>query len=197
MKRAILIAITVWAAATAAPASAGERQLNVLLTGGPDATVLDVRLSPDGRAYIIDSVTSLEAGGGVCLHPEGNENRLICEAAAIAGFEVNAGGGNDSVTIFPKVPVQVTLRGGPGDDRLVGGSVADKLVGGTGDDTLIGRTGDDWIYGGPGNDTLYGGPGNDRLLGEGGRDVLYDGPGRDTEVGGSGHDSPTVALVRD
>jgi hypothetical protein len=195
MKRAILIAITVLATGGAI-AHASERKLNVLLTGGPEANVLEVRLSPDGRSYVIDSTVPLEAGGGICLHPEGNENRLFCEATAIAGFEVNAGGGNDSVVIFPKVPVPVTLRGGPGDDRLVGGAVPDKLIGGTGNDALFGRTGDDWLYGGPGDDSLYGGPGDDRLLGEGGRDVLHDGPGRDTEVGGPGNDSPTSALAR-
>lgn len=192
MKRAILTAITVVVVSTAAVAGASERQLNVLLTGGAEANVLDVKLSPDGRSYVISSIAPLEIGTEVCEHPEVDPNKLVCEAAAIAGFEVNAGGGNDSVTISPKVPVPVTLRAGPGDDRLLGGAVADKIVGGNGNDTLIGRGGGDWLFGGPGDDWIFGGPGDDRLLAEAGDDVLHGGPGKDTEVGGPGHDTPSV-----
>ena len=83
---------------------------------------------------MIDSIAPLEVGGDVCTHPEGNRTSWSARRRAIAGFEVNAGGGDDSVIVSPKVPVPVTLRGGPGDDRLVGGAGADKLIGGAGDD---------------------------------------------------------------
>jgi Ca2+-binding RTX toxin-like protein len=178
MKKAILIAMTLVVALAAPVARAEAPSLTLLITGGAEQNVLDIKLSPDGREYIIDSMSPLEVGGVVCTHPEGVENRLVCEATAIAGFEVNAGGGDDSAIISPKIQIPVTLRGGPGDDRLYGGAANDKLVGGSGEDTLIGRAGNDALYGGPGNDHLYAGSGDD---------VVNGGPGEDEIVGGPGH----------
>ena len=177
MKKAILIALTLIAALAAPLAHAEEPSVNLLIAGGAEQNVLDVKLSPDGREYIIDSMDPLEVGGAICTHPEAVENRLLCPATMIAGFEINAGGGDDSAIVSPKILVPVTLRGGPGDDRLYGGGAADKLVGGPGEDTLIGRAG---------NDAIYGGPGNDRLSGGSGDDLLHGGSGEDEIVGGSG-----------
>lgn len=180
MKRALLIAITVLVAGSTASAHAAERSLNLLLAGGPEDNAITIALSSDGRSYVIDSIAPLEVGGGVCAHPEGLENEIVCEAAAIGGFEVNANGGNDSVVVGKTVPIPVTLRGGPGDDRLVGGSGADKLLGGAGNDLLVGRSGNDWIAGSTGDDKLLGGSGDDKLLG---------GPGSNGLFGGSGQNS--------
>jgi len=182
MKRAILTAITVLAAWAATPVHAASPQLTVLLAGGAEESAIDIALSPDGRSYVIDSLAQLEVGGDVCWHPEGKETELLCEAAAIGGFEVNSGGGDDSVTVAREVPIPVTLRGGPGRDRLVGGGAEDKLVGGTGDDTLIGRAGADSLFGGPGDDRLVGCSGNDVLRGDGGSDVLLGGSGQNELV---------------
>ncbi len=180
MKRAILIAAMLVAAFAVTPAHAEERSFTMLITGGDEQDVLDVKLSLDGRSYIIDSVGPLEVGGAICTHPDAVENRLLCEATAIAGFEVNAGGGNDSAIISPKIQVPVTLRGGPGNDRLYGGAGNDKLVGGDGEDTLIGRTGNDSLFGGAGNDRLYAGPGDDLLRGGSGENENVGGPGVNT-----------------
>jgi hypothetical protein len=178
MKRAILIATTVLVAHAAALAHAAEPSLNVLLAGGLEDNAISIALTPDGRSYVIDSIVTLEVGGDVCAHPEGKENELVCEAAPIASFEVSAGGGNDSVTLERNVPIPVTLRGGPGDDRLVGGAGADKLIGGSGNDVLIGRAGADSLFGGSGNDRLIGGSGDDQLHGGGGEDTMVGGAGR-------------------
>jgi Ca2+-binding RTX toxin-like protein len=178
MKRALLIAITVLAAVFAAPAHAGERSLNLLLAGGPEDNEITIALSADGRSFAIDSIAPLEVGGGICTHPEEKPNEIVCEAAAIGGFEVNANGGDDSVLIGKTVPLAVTLRGGPGEDKLVGGSGNDKLLGGSGNDVLVGRAGNDWLAGSSGDDKLVGGSGDDKLLG---------GPGTNTLLGGSGH----------
>jgi Ca2+-binding RTX toxin-like protein len=178
MKRAILIATMALVAQAASIADAAEPPLNVLLTGGSEANTIGIALSPDGRNYVIDSVAELEVGGEVCSHPEGQPNELVCAAPSIGGFEVNAGAGDDSISVAREVPIAVTLRGGPGNDRLVGGAGADKLVGGTGDDTLIGRAGGDSLFGGPGNDRLVGCSGNDLLRGDGGENTLLGGSGQ-------------------
>jgi hypothetical protein len=177
MKKAILIAMAMLALG-AAPARAAEESVNILLTGGPEANDIEVSLSPDGRTYSIVSVVPLEVGGEVCVHPEETATELACEAATIASFEVDAGGGDDRVVFAADVRVPVTLRGGPGNDRLVGGAGADKLIGGPGNDVLVGRAGRDLLYGGPGKDKLIGGPGDD---------VLRGGAGQDTLIPGSGH----------
>jgi Ca2+-binding RTX toxin-like protein len=179
MKRALLLLAA--AAALCAPlgAAAADRPVNMLLAGGPEANTIHIGLSDDGSMYEIASSGPLEVGGSICRHPEEDPYRLVCEAGAIGGFEVNAGGGDDSVTVASKVRVAATVRAGAGDDDLVGGSGADLLVGGPGDDRLIGRAGPDGLYGGPGDDTIYGGSNNDIIKGGPGVDQLHGGRGSD------------------
>jgi Ca2+-binding RTX toxin-like protein len=182
MKRFVVIVLAVLTAALASSAQAEERSLTVLLAGDSGNNSFSVVLSKDGRSYLILANQPLEVGGDVCTHPEEHAKALDCEAAAIGGFEVNGAGGNDRISFFHDVPVPVTLRGGPGNDRLAGGAGSDKLLGGSGNDKLVGNGGGDWLFGGPGEDRLYGGPGDDRLAGGPGQDVLVGGPGHDTEA---------------
>lgn len=178
MKRAIPILLAVaLMACGASSARASERSLSLLLAGDNEANSIHVALSPDLHSYLIESSSPLEVGGTVCTHPEANPDLLLCEAAAIAGFEVNAGGGDDSVVVSREVALPVTLRGGPGNDKLIGGGGSDKLIGGAGNDVLVGRAGDDWLFGGEGDDRLVGGSGNDLLRGGPGVNVLLGGTG--------------------
>jgi len=186
MKRMLTILLAILAAqlATAISASAEDPApggaYTVVLAGGSAENAIEIFLSADGRDYVITSAVPLEVGGTVCENAPGTSTELICRAPMVAGFEVNAGSGDDSVTVTRNVLVPVTLRGGSGDDVLVGGGGSDKLVGGDGDDRLVGRAGDDLIYGGPGNDTLFGGPGRDTLRGGPGKDVIVGGPGENS-----------------
>lgn len=177
MKRALLLLAA--AAALHAPlgAAAASRPVNMLLAGGPEPNTIRIDLSADGTMYEIASAGPLEVGGSLCTHPEEDAYKLVCEASKIGGFEVNAGGGNDTIAVGSSVRVAATVRGGPGNDDLVGGSGADRLIGGPGDDRLVGRTGPDALYGGPGEDVLYGGPNNDILKGGPGLDQLHGGAG--------------------
>lgn len=179
MKRLILTTLAILAVQAPAPALGGAapQTFTVLLAGGEEANTIHIWLTADGRDYVIDSTVPLEVGGEVCANTPGNPNELACEAPSIAGFEVNAGGGNDSVTVAREISIPVTMRGGAGNDTLVGGSGPDKLLGGPGDDRLVGGPGNDVLYGGPGNDVLIGGPGDDVLHGGPGEDVLRGGPG--------------------
>ena len=140
-----------------------EHSINLVLAGSPGEDRITIELSADGRSYEIESATPLEVGGTVCAHPEKVATELLCEAAPIAGFELNTGAGNDVVTLGRTVPVPATIRGGEGDDVLSGGAGADKLIGGSGDDELVGRGGNDLLIGGPGTDRLVGGPGQNVL----------------------------------
>jgi Ca2+-binding RTX toxin-like protein len=185
MKRAILITLAILMAQCATLARAEATSYTVVLAGGSAQNMIRIWLTPDGRSYVIDSVVPLEVGGTVCENPPGNPNELICKAPLVAGFEVNAGSGADTVTVSSAVEVPVTMRGGSGNDTLAGGGGPDKLIGGEGNDHLNGRGGDDFIAGGPGNDEIFGGPGND---------VLHGGPGNDTIFEGSGKDAVRQAM---
>jgi RTX calcium-binding nonapeptide repeat (4 copies) len=142
---------------------AAEHSINLVLAGSPGEDRITIELSADGRSYEIESATPLEVGGTVCTHPEKLATGLLCEAAPIAGFEINTGAGNDVVTLGRTVPVPATIRGGEGDDVLTGGAGADKLIGGPGDDELLGRGGNDLLIGGSGVDQLNGGSGQNVL----------------------------------
>lgn len=178
MKKAILIALLVLAAMPIAFARAEAGPVTLLISGDAENSGLSISLSPDGREYVILSTVELEVGGNLCTHPDEIPTELFCTASAIAGFEVNAGGGSDFVTFSSDIPVPVTVRGGPGGDRLSGGGASDKIIGGPDDDYLVGRRGDDWILGGPGADSLVGGAGNDQLRGGPNKDKLVGGPGQ-------------------
>jgi Ca2+-binding RTX toxin-like protein len=143
--------------------TAAENSINLVLAGSPGEDRITIELSADGRSYEVESATPLEVGGTVCTHPEKLPTKLVCEAAPIAGFEINTGAGDDVVTLGRSVPVPATIRGGDGEDLLIGGAGPDKLVGGPGDDELIGRGGNDLLIGGAGVDTLIGGSGQNVL----------------------------------
>ena len=90
MKRLLLSAIIVLAAFVAPSAHAAD-PVTVLLVGGPGEDVLDIKLSQDGRNYLVSSLGPLEADGEICTRVESSVNRLACRAVAVAGFEVNSG----------------------------------------------------------------------------------------------------------
>lgn len=177
MKRAILITLAILAAQAATFARAETTSYTVVLASGGEESMIHIWLTPDGRSYVIDAAAPLEVGGTVCEHSAGNAAELVCQAPLVAGFEVNAGSGEDSVVVSNEVIVPVTMRGGPAADTLVGGGGPDKLIGGDGNDRLVGRGGNDLIFGGPGNDTIYGGSGEDTLRGGSGNDEINGGSG--------------------
>lgn len=189
MKKNILILLAMLLMQVPVLAHAQPKSYNVLLAGGDEPNSIHVGLSPDGRNYVIDSIVPLEVGGSICTHPEGNPNELICQAPLISGFEVNADGGDDGVSVAKDILVPVTMRGGGGNDLLIGGAGADKLIGGSGSDRLIGRGGADILLGGTGVDVLLGGSGSDTLRGGPGDDLLRGGTGNDDvrQRSGAGH----------
>jgi len=179
MKKTILILLVILAAQTGTVARADTPSYTVVLAGGTAQSMIHIWLTPDGYNYVIDSVAPLEVGGTICENAPGNPNELTCKAPLVAGFEVNAGSDDDSVTVSRGVSIGVTMRGGSGRDTLTGGGGPDKLIGGEGNDKLSGGAGDDVIFGGPGNDALFGGAGDDILRGGLGSDALGAGSGTD------------------
>lgn len=179
MKKAILILLAIMALQSPSLAPAQPPSVTVLLAGGAASNVIHIWLTPDGRSYVIDSIVPLEVGGAICGNPEGNPNELICPAPMIAGFEINADGGDDKIAVGKEISIPVTMRGGSGRDVLLGGAGPDKLIGGAGDDRLIGWRGDDLLAGGAGSDVHIAGLGDDVILSGPGDDVVREGPGED------------------
>lgn len=100
------------------------------------------------------------------------------DPAAVTGFAVSAGDGDDIVIVRPGI------RGIYAD----GGNGNDKMLGGDGPDTFLGAAGKDQLYGGGGNDRINGAGSNDKIFGDAGADRLYGGAGNDYMDGGSSAD---------
>jgi hypothetical protein len=85
---------------------------------------------------------------------------------------VNAGGGDDTVTVTVPTVVGSTVHGGAGDDVVVTSDGADSLFGDAGNDQLVGGKGNDAMAGGDGNDLMVwnNGDNNDVMDGEANND---------------------------
>ena len=113
-----------------------------------------------------------------------------CPIAEITAFEIQAGNGNDRVTIGDGVTVGAEVHGGNGHDTIEGGDGDDMLIGENGKDTIDGDDGNDFILGGNGNDILLGGAGTDSVEGANGIDILTD-PDGDLNLNG-GRERDTI-----
>jgi hypothetical protein len=114
------------------------------------------------------NVTSAPAG---CTdaYGAGDWSEVIC--ASPTAIVVQAGDGDENITLSSDLPVPVTVDGGLGNDWIRGDA---------GNDTFLGGPGNDRLEGSRGNDTLDGGDGDDELSGYAGADHLAGGPGNDT-----------------
>lgn len=112
-------------------------------------------------------------------------------ARRVRSITINAGDGNDTVTVqLPEAlsRIVVTVNGGDGDDTLNAGSNRAVLRGGDGADVLNGSSSADLLFGGQGADILNGNGGDDLLQGDDGEDTLVGGMGADRLRGGRGKD---------
>lgn len=121
----------------------GGLQLRVLGTAGNDT--INVVATADGLTF------SAKTGWTATY------------AKHYASLSIDAGAGDDTVTLASNLAVNAILFGGAGNDKLTGGAGDDRLYGGAGTNTLAGGAGNDVLVtvGGNGNNTLTGGPGRD------------------------------------
>ena len=132
-----------------------------------------------------DDTIALNAGTNLTVSLNGDTAAPFA-VASITSIDVEAGAGNDTVTLGSGVPGS-SVQGGPGDDTIIGGPGNDTLGGGQGNDYILGDGGDDLIHGGAGDDSIGGGQGNDDIFGGLGNDTMTGGAGNDTLVGGAGN----------
>lgn len=217
---AILLIVSLPSMALAGSASVGTDA--PWLSSGSTRQVLTYAAAPGERNEIVLSRAAqsplefvLRDGGAPVVAGAGctrlDEHAVHCRALDLAppgvffadlGAVIEAGDGDDSITVPPLWSAPVWARGGDGSDALSG---AGTLAGGAGDDVLVGGLDvvcpapcrrRDTLVGGSGNDVLRGGVGDDVLIGDGegpqpfssqpvqpdgaaGDDVLDGGEGRD------------------
>ena len=179
---ALVTALAASFAATAVPAQAAVSSASI--------NDLTATLNLDGAA---DNVT-VSVSGGVLVHGQttgglnsgkdwdsGTDGDQTVPADGTRTVIVNAGDGNDAVTVLAKDTeiASVGLNGGNDDDVLTGADSNDTLNGDAGNDRLVGAKGLDVMNGGAGNDTLVwnNGDGSDTINGDAGNDA--------TEVNGN------------
>ena len=192
MRRSAAVPAIVVAAAVAltlsAPAQAGYK---AKIAGGT--------LTLTGNAKSDKLVLKLKKGRPGTLQIDVGANGTVNFAFARILFTeivVNAGGGNDTVSIVEKNGVFTTeevtrLSGGSGRDTLNGGAGGETYSAGSGNDRVTSKGGDDSVAGGTGNDVLSTGGGADSVAGNLGADTAVLGDGGDSFVWdpGDGNDS--------
>src|SRR3954463_15668801 len=135
------------------------------ITGDDGKTLIDVRLSADGTNYVVRTATATDPAtttptptptatpadtttGGTTSTTAACPGRVswadvtttnVAVADITKGLKVDAGAGDDRVSIGRGVTANATINGGDGNDDLSGGN---------GDDTIDGGAGDDHIRGG-------------------------------------------------
>lgn len=155
-----------------------------------------------------DDVISITKSKSNIVVKIGNKPQSFA-ASKVNSISLDAGDGNDKVTIARQLKVTTGILGGGGNDTLNGGSGMDLIEGGDGDDLIHGGAGNDLLYGDGGNDTLLGQAGNDTIGGDAneqlwfkgeampdlqaGNDVVNGGDGDDWLLGGLGSDTITTA----
>ena len=187
MKRPTKLAAVVTAVAASLAAGAVPAQAAVSSASINDLTAT---LNLDGAA---DNVT-VSVSDGLLVHGQttgglasgkdwdsGTDGEQTVPADGTFTVVVNAGDGDDSVTVLAKASevARVVLGGGNDDDVLTGADSDDVLIGDAGNDRLVGAKGVDLMNGGAGNDTMVwnNGDGSDRINGDAGNDA--------TEVNGN------------
>ena len=127
-------------------AYAGGTQLR--LQGSADADAITVTRTVDGSLLVANGDWSQLFGG------------------SYKSLRIDAGAGDDAVTLDASVDLDAILYGGAGNDALTGGGGDDRLYGGLGANTLAGGGGDDVLV-------SIGGANTDRLTGDAGRDSFW------------------------
>lgn len=145
-------------------------------------------LSIEGTSKNDKIVVAVAGEFGDQLSVQVNKTVTFFALADVSEIQIDAGAGNDKVSLGADVLVGAHLDGGKGNDWLQGGGGSDVLLGGQGNDHLSGGGGDDVLVGDAGNDRLWGGAGNDELEGSAGHDKLSGDEGDDVLSGGAGHD---------
>lgn len=128
------------------------------VTGDDGCNLVDVRLS-GADTLVVRTATAIEttdesgdttdddSAAGCAGHRGGDfgtvtSTNFDISDSSITRIVVNAGGGDDRVSIARTVTLPTTINGGDGNDELSGGGGADTIDGSAGDIAYVDTTGD-------------------------------------------------------
>ena len=111
---------------------------------------------PDTSRTVVITLRGLDLDDaeGSVVHDQVTVDALAGNDRIIAGFTPNSTEITASQILTARAVDQLTLIGGPGDDRIVGTPYADRIISGDGDDTVTGYGGVDAFVDTSGTDTL-------------------------------------------
>src|SRR5215218_7810751 len=171
---AAALAATLGATAVPAQAAVSSASINDLTaTLNLDGADDNVTVSVFGGVLVHGQTTGGLASGKDWDSAEDGDQTVPADGTRTV--IVNAGEGNDSITVIATTTQLASsgLNGDGGDDVLTGADSNETLTGGEGNDRLVAGKGDDVMNGGGGNDTLVWnqGDGSDRADGQAGNDA--------------------------
>ncbi|NQV25636.1 MAG: pre-peptidase C-terminal domain-containing protein [Rhodopirellula sp.] len=182
---------------TVVPGNGGD---TLTVTGSGAADSFDIRQSGSdlvirrGTSSISIPTTGLAAGIENVVVNAGNGNDMITvgnlNQVGLLALFVNGDDGNDTITAFGANigSVRFQIDGGAGNDTLTGSDNADTIRGGAGLDVISGGIGNDTLLGGADDDSISGGDGNDVVDGNDGNDTALGDAGDDSISGSFGND---------
>jgi uncharacterized protein YkwD len=140
----------------------------------PTFDALESRETPASANLTGGVLTVLGAGGAdnIVVRPSGSKIQVLdggavirqVNAGAVAKIVVDAGSGNDSISVAGGLKKPAWLYGGKGNDFIRGGGGKDCIFGGDQNDNLNGRGGNDKIWGGAGSDAIADTKGTNSLV---------------------------------
>ncbi len=121
-------------------------QLVVINTNNPTATVSGGTLTVTGTIH--DEKLGVERIGGTVHVRQNGVTFATFPSTTVKNVLVQAGNGNDWVSLHPNLDKPAVILGGNGDDRLVGsGKARNIIIGEAGRDTIVGRNTSDVLIG--------------------------------------------------
>jgi len=165
----------------------GRRMFSVALNGTDLTVTGDTGATPN-------DVVRITQQDAATIRVEENGVVTFFNTNSVARIVVNAGAGNDTVSVAAAVTKNAVIDGGDGDDDLTGGGGNDVITGGAGNDSLNGGSGNDVLDAGAGNNRLRGGAGNDRMTAGTGADDFDGNLGVDTVDYSARTDSLKITL---
>lgn len=82
------------------------------------------------------------------------DGKVVGRFGPVGRIAIDAGAGNDTVLVGPRVVAPAVIHGGPGNDHLQGGGGPDLVYGDDGDDVLVGSGGRDALVAGQGRNRV-------------------------------------------
>lgn len=163
---------------------------HVVGTEGPDVMVV---------THTFWTVYGLGGDDRICTNGQimggRGDDRMLGFRSTNIVRELTLGGGPGDDRIYRRGPrdgdphLTPVMRGGPGNDLLQGGANFDHILGGRGRDRIFGGGMVDGLRGGRGMDVIHGEARRDDMRGGERADRLFGGAGRDWAKGGPGRDA--------